>query len=86
MRGYSSLTGDCDDGRPLVFPGATYFTDLDRDGYGLSSTATAVEGRCEPGNLATQDGDCDDYDSATSPGILEVVGDGIDNNCDGVTE
>ncbi|MEC9388785.1 MAG: MopE-related protein, partial [Myxococcota bacterium] len=42
----------------------------DRDGDGLSA----------------EDGDCNDFDAAVGPGATEVLGDGIDNDCDGVLD
>ncbi len=31
-------------------------------------------------------GDCDDGNATVSPAVLEVVGDGVDNDCDGIVE
>ncbi len=31
-------------------------------------------------------GDCDDDNPARNPGLPELEGDGIDNNCDGIVE
>ena len=42
----------------------------DRDGDGLSA----------------EDGDCDDFDATVVPGAEEILGDGVDNDCDGITD
>lgn len=61
----------------------TVYTDADRDGYGLDSTATAA---CPPGpsGTAQQGGDCDDG-NANVYGTVEVPYDGVDNDCDAAT-
>lgn len=33
--------------------------------------------------LSRNQGDCDDFDSAVGPGAIEVLGNGVDDNCDG---
>lgn len=46
---------------------------VDNDGDGWVD----AENECVPG------GDCNDDDPAVNPGVSEICGDGIDNNCDG---
>lgn len=58
----------------------TYFVDADGDGYGTTPVLL-----CEPGEgYATTGGDCNDNTAVAYPGNpSDVVGDGIDGNCDG---
>jgi type IV pilus assembly protein PilY1 len=40
----------------------------------------------DDGDGYTEDGgDCDDTDALVGPHVLETTGDGVDNDCDGVT-
>ena len=62
-----------------------YFTDNDADGFGAGS-GTCLCGNPGPG-MALVGGDCDDLNASIHPGIKEKqVCDGVDNNCDGVTD
>ena len=77
--GESTVSTDCDDGDINTFPGAASIdhatdcmTDADGDDYGDSSAVAPVI----PGT------DCNDAVSAINPGATEIVGDGIDQNCD----
>ena len=56
------------------------FVDSDEDGYGASQLELAC-----PDALghADQDGDCDDAEALAHPGLEEVCGDHVDNDCDG---
>ncbi len=72
---------DCDDADPTV--GATSLRYLDDDGDGFGSGLPYAGGCPLPGD-ALVGGDCDDSDGARAPGLEEVVGDGIDQDCDGV--
>jgi hypothetical protein len=56
-----------------------FFIDLDGDGYG----AEEVYACAAPESGLTQGGDCVDDDPAVNPGMDEVCGDGLDNDCDG---
>lgn len=55
-----------------------YYEDLDYDGYGSQTVATATST-----NLSTNSDDCDDTDNTINPGATETPNDGIDSNCDG---
>jgi hypothetical protein len=76
--GYSTCTGDCNDGDDYTYPGAAWnesyydcMTDVDGDGWGSESpSAGAVAGT-----------DCDDGDAERNPGEIEWC-DGFDNDCD----
>jgi hypothetical protein len=74
---------DCDDNDGNTYPNAAFnelnpsqcMTDDDGDGYG-SSTPTS--------SGAAAGTDCNDQSAAINPGQSESLGDGIDNDCDGV--
>ncbi|MDD4878243.1 MAG: putative metal-binding motif-containing protein [Candidatus Nanoarchaeia archaeon] len=85
---------DCNDNNPEINPGATETpgdgidndcngiiddacTDSDRDGY----NAEASVGGVDCGGEANVD--CDDANMFVNPGMAEICGDGIDNDCDG---
>lgn len=64
-------------------PCPLWYTDLDGDGYGVGDgvlSCAALPGRSQ------WDGDCDDGDRQLHPSGVDVPGDGIDQNCDGVDE
>jgi FG-GAP repeat/Putative metal-binding motif len=76
----TAQTGECDDSDASTYPGAAAadsatdcMTDDDGDGYGDDSPASGV----------TAGTDCDDGDAAFNPGATEVVGDEVDQDCDG---
>ena len=78
---------DCDaladDSDPSVSAATrtAWYTDLDGDGYGLSSS---VQSLCDaPARTVSLAGDCDDADTAYNPGASEVCTDREDYNCDG---
>lgn len=62
----------------------TVYPDNDTDGYGVTELG---EPACpERPDWVFRDGDCDDDNSAISPGKSEVCPDGLDNDCDGVID
>ncbi len=73
---------DCDGSvdEPDAVDAATWYSDVDGDGYGDPSGSTVA---CEaPSGAVAEDGDCDDADPGINPGASEVC-DGVDNDCDG---
>jgi len=64
----------------------TCLVDNDQDGFGTSSGATtfAADGICDPGQgEAESGGDCADDDPSRFPGAVEVLDDGVDQDCNG---
>ena len=62
---------------------ALWYADNDEDGYGDAGDSTAA---CsEPAGYVADDTDCDDTETAVNPAATEVC-DGVDNDCDGVTD
>ena len=79
----NGLDDDCDaetdeeDADGCVF----YFWDEDADGYGV----TLQKCLCGPSDAyqALRAGDCNDLDPEVNPGMVEVCGNGKDDNCNG---
>ena len=84
---YTSLSSDdCDDSNPQLGLPADWYEDLDGDGFG---SGVAVEfAQCVPTDpTLVPDGgglDCDDNNEDRYPTALEICGDGVDSNCNGL--
>lgn len=61
-----------------------WYRDADGDGYGVSSVS--VLSCAQPPGYVAAPGDCNDAAAGIHPGIAEVCGDGIDNDCDGIAD
>jgi hypothetical protein len=83
--GYVEDNTDCDDTDGTVWQLLTGYTDADGDGYGTGAAQDVCSGASLPSGYADNADDCDDNNAAVNPGATEIC-DGIDNNCDGVTD
>jgi hypothetical protein len=59
------------------------YEDLDGDGFGSPVVVDDLDGICDEVGVTEVPGDCDDLDATSAPGAFELVGDGIDQDCDG---
>jgi uncharacterized protein (TIGR03382 family) len=74
---------DDDDPAVDVSTYSTWYADNDADGYGDLTTTIA---QCEsPSGHVADNTDCDDASPDVNPSVNEIC-DGIDNNCDGLTD
>jgi len=64
-----------------AYKAVTSYRDLDEDGYGDPNDSTT--GDSIPEGYVGNKLDCNDNDSNINPGISEICGDGIDQDCDG---
>ena len=65
------------------------YQDLDSDGWGSAVVVTDDNLDCDDASVAftsSQTGDCNDGLASVNPGAAEVVGDGADQDCDGVDD
>ncbi|PLX93588.1 MAG: hypothetical protein C0619_04260 [Desulfuromonas sp.] len=94
--GYTENQGDCDDTDAALNPGAEDICGdgIDQDCSGADAVCTPTEPTCtdnDGDNYATEGGecgpvDCNDDNPAINPASAERCEDGIDNNCDGLTD
>lgn len=85
--------GDCNDTLMAVNPAATEVADngIDDDCDGIAdeeadNTPSTDTSDGDSDGVTLADGDCDDTNDQINPGLDEICGDGLDNNCDGVAD
>jgi hypothetical protein len=64
----------------------TWYRDADGDGYGAEEGSVMLVACWQPEGFVNMGGDCDDTNPLVHPEAAEIAGDGIDNNCDGVSD
>jgi hypothetical protein len=72
-----------------VSPQIIYYRDADNDGYSdgnSQSSCTGIFGYKPASLLISINGDCNDNNPAINPGALEICGNAIDENCDGLAD
>ena len=79
---------DCNDLDNTINPATVWYKDNDNDLY---YSATAVQCTKPGGNgwslsPGNGGGDCADFNAARNPGVTEICGNQIDDNCNGVTD
>jgi hypothetical protein len=85
-----SIDNDCDgniddDDSSTDYTGElTYYDDIDGDGFG-DETDTGTAYCDDPGDVSTDNTDCDDSDGTINPSATEVC-DGVDNDCNALTD
>ena len=82
-----SVDNDCDGtvDNDSATDAATWYVDDDGDGYGAAGTSDTMRGCDQPAGYAATTDDCADDDFTVSPAATEVC-DGLDNDCDGLTD
>ncbi|MBI5056440.1 MAG: putative metal-binding motif-containing protein [Nitrospirae bacterium] len=80
---------DCNDNNPKEHPGQTWYQDADNDRYSSGKTITQCKrprGYKTASELKAISGDCNDRNPKMYPGAVEICGDHIDQNCNGIRD
>jgi hypothetical protein len=80
------VDNNCDNVADEGLPIFTYYSDGDGDGFGNPSISFASCLFPTPISFVLNGLDCDDDNPEVNPGIAEIYGDGIDNDCNGVID
>ncbi|OIQ28276.1 MAG: hypothetical protein BM564_09390, partial [Bacteroidetes bacterium MedPE-SWsnd-G2] len=62
----------------------TYYADADNDGFG--DNASTLEACAQPAGYVLDNSDCDDTDANINPNAVEILCNGIDENCNGMAD
>jgi hypothetical protein len=87
--GTSTNNTDCAPANPLAWRTGNFFVDGDSDGYNNGFPAAPVcYGATIPSGFVTVNNgvDCDDNNASVNPNASEILGNEIDDNCDGTAD
>jgi PKD-like domain/Secretion system C-terminal sorting domain/Putative metal-binding motif len=85
----STNNTDCAPGDASKWRTANFFVDADSDGFnnGFPATSQCYGATTPSGFVAVNNGvDCNDNNASVNPNASEVLGNGIDDNCDGTID
>ena len=77
---------DCNDNDATMNPNTIWYLDADGDNYAVSTIAQCDNPGVGYTTIVLPLTDCDDGDAAINPVALEIIGDGKDNDCDGIID
>ncbi|MGK4568291.1 T9SS sorting signal type C domain-containing protein [Flavobacterium sp. 3HN19-14] len=78
---------DCNDSDNMLYTGQSLYVDLDSDNYDDGNEFVCYGAIIPPGYSTTTNGtDCNDNNAAQNPGATEILGNGIDDDCNGITD
>ena len=78
----NEIDDDCDDSVDEGLELTVWYVDADGDEFEDDDEDTNVEACAQPDGYAAASGDCDDEDLAINPHADDVLGDGVDSDCD----
>jgi hypothetical protein len=81
--GYAISEGDCNDNDPTINPDNIWYLDADNDGYAASTIAQCGSPGAGYTLTVLPETDCDDANASINPSVIEILGNTIDDNCDG---
>lgn len=85
--GYTLDNTDCNDDDASLYLTDTLFVDADLDGYDAGTAELCIGMTIPSGYIQTSLGsDCVDTNNLINPGAVDVLGDAIDQNCDGIVD
>lgn len=82
--GYVADSTDCNDSSAVINPTTVWYSDFDQDSFG--NPLDTVVGCLPPPGYVQNNIDCNDSSAAVNPNQIEICGDGIDNDCNPLTE
>lgn len=81
--GYVANNTDCNDNNPTANQVSIWYADVDGDSFGNPAVSQSNCG--QPLGYVANSADCNDNSASMNPSLIEIF-DGLDNNCNGITD